>query len=451
VESVKQLLAIRDKFYPGRPLLNTEEGWWGHRDIKPDEAAAVIARVFIPQIAAGVDELYWFAQMAVDDPTYLLGAENAPWPSYCAYATMTRMLEGAEFLGNVDLGVPGTFAYLFGRGDEAIVPLWAAQGEPEVTIKCGAAKATVTDMMDRERDLKPVAGAITLKLSPHTQYLRLAQDAWAEGIAKAEAKRRLDALKLDSPAAIPAAIGETTKTALSDNAAMARLFYVVQAAKQAALAGEAPAAKEDTAALAAAVHKAILAREGQDGYLRQARVAMGWTDRLARTTAHQGKVLAPGMAWATKLSADAAQALARAETPCYPGCVINAFIGNTGEIAKVRAIKPVVNNFTETRIDAQFRFQIDAKPGEAFELELTVWDFYKHPINGTVAPRLPDGWKAAPAKADYRVQPGDFQRFTFAVTIPADAKPGIHLVGGLTAYEDQPITEIHTQRVNVIQ
>jgi len=450
MDTIKKLVAERDRNYPGKPVLNTEEGWWGHRDIKPDEAAAVIARVYIPQIAAGVDEIYWFAQQAVDDPTYVLGAENTPWPSYCAYATMTRLLEGAECLGTVDLGVEGTFAFLFGRGDELILPLWAAQGEPEVTLNCGTAKATATDMMDRERELVPANGAITIKLSLHTQYLRFARNAWADAIAKAELRRRLDALKLESVAAIPAATAEAGKTALSDNASMARLFYLVQAAKQAALAGQAPAAKDDPAGLADAAHEAILKREGQDGYLRQARVALGWTGRHARMTERQGKAFAPGLAWATKLAADATQALAAAETPCYPGLVINAYIGSTGEIAKIRATKPELNK-QETRIDAQFRFQIDAKPGESFELELTVRDFYRHPIKGTVAPRLPGGWKATPAKADYSVQPAEFQRFMFTVTVPADAKPGIYPLGGQTGYQDQTIAEIHTQRVNVTQ
>ena len=448
VESIRKLIAERDRNYPGKPVLNTEEGWWGHRDIKPDEAAAVLARVYIPQLAAGADEIYWFAQLSVDDPTYMLGAEDAPWPSYCAYATMTRMLEGAEYLGTVDLGVPATFAFLFGRGDETILPLWAAQGEPEIKLNCAAIKATVTDMMDRERELKPADGTIALKLSVHTQYLRFPRNAWAAAIAKAELKRRLDILKLDSAAVIAPAAAEAAKTALADNASMTRLFYLLQAARHAALAGEAPKAMDDPAGLADAAHKAILKREGQDGYLRQARVAFGWTGRLARLAARENKALAPGLTWAAKLAAEATQTLAAAETPCYPGTVVNAYIGNTGEIAKIRETKPVLNK-PETRCDAQFRFQIDAKPGDAFELELTVRDFYKYPIKGIVMPRLPDGWKAAPAKADYAVQPADLQRFMFTVSIPADAKPGVYPLGGKTDYQGQTIAEIHTQRVNV--
>ena len=329
------------------------------------------------------------------------------------------------------------------------MPIWVAQGEPEITLKCGATKATVTDMMDRERELTPAGGAVTLKLSLHTQYLRFPRNPWAVGIAKAELKRRLDALKLDSVAAIAPAAAEAAKTALGDNASMTRLFYLVQAARQAALAGEAPPqANANPASLANAAHAAILKREGQDGYLRQARVAFGWTGRLARMTGRQGNALAPGLTWAAKLAADATQALAAAEAPCYPGAVINAYIGNTGEIAKIRATKPELNK-QETRTDAQFRFQIDAKPGDTFELELTVRNFYSHQIKGTVAPRLPDGWKATPEKADYTAQPADLQRFMFTVTVPADAKPAVCQVGGKTDYQGQAIAEIHTQRVNV--
>jgi len=78
-----------------------------------------------------------------------------------------------------------------------------------------------------------------------------------------------------------------------------------------------------------------------------------------------------------------------------------------------------------------------------------VWSYYRHPIEGSVTPRLPQGWQAKPGPQAFKVEPGKFQRFVFAVAIPADAPDGVHEVGGQTSYRGATVPEIHPQRVRV--
>ena len=106
-------------------------------------------------------------------------------------------------------------------------------------------------------------------------------------------------------------------------------------------------------------------------------------------------------------------------------------------------------NDPATSIDDKFRFQIDRKAGETFDLELTVSNYYRHKIEGTVAPRLPDGWKAVQGPASYSLEPGRWQRFVFTIQIPESAKPETYSVGGQTQYQGSEIKEIHASRVKL--
>jgi NPCBM-associated, NEW3 domain of alpha-galactosidase len=125
------------------------------------------------------------------------------------------------------------------------------------------------------------------------------------------------------------------------------------------------------------------------------------------------------------------------------------YLVRTLSLGHLGATVPVVNK-PETTIDEKFRFQIARKPGDPFEMELTVLDYYRHPITGTLTPRLPDGWTASPASASYGVEPGKWQRFNFKVTIPGDAEAGTLVnVGAQTAYQGATIQEIHPSRIQL--
>ena len=149
------------------------------------------------------------------------------------------------------------------------------------------------------------------------------------------------------------------------------------------------------------------------------------------------------------MAAQATQILAAIEQPVYPGVVVNAFIGEPGEIQQIRAIVPVANE-PATSIDDKFRFEIERRPGESFDLELTVSNYYRHTIQGVLSPRLPEGWKAAQGPTNYSLEPGRWQRFLFTIQIPETAKvEEIYEVGGQTLYGGSPVKEIHASRVKL--
>ena len=126
--------------------------------------------------------------------------------------------------------------------------------------------------------------------------------------------------------------------------------------------------------------------------------------------------------------------------------VINTFIGTPGEIQGIRSITPTRDQMS-TSIDDKFRFEIDRRPGETFEMEISVCNYYRHSIAGTVSPRLPVGWVASPAQASYSVPAGQRQRFMFTVATPQSVGSQKYFVGGKTQYNGQEVREIHSSRI----
>lgn len=430
IPMVRNLLAIRDADYPGKPVWNTEEGWWGGAN-SPHQGARVLPRIYLTQLAAGVDKLYWFAQTSEDDPSYLLDGNNYPNPAYLSYGTMTRLLEGASYLGRAATAAE-VYVLVFARGREAIVAAWCVRGAQRWPLP--APSATVEDLMGRTHT---VAG--TLTLSEDVQYLHLPLNHWVRGIARQSLDAQLAAQGVKTVAALPAAVAEACRSAATDNAAMTRLHYLVRAAETAAYAGEMPALSGPNATAARA---GVTSREGADGYLCRARLLLGDTERL------QSLPLPARKADVVALAARAAIALAGVETPVYPGVAVNAYIGDPGEVERIRAITPVPFDYTTT-IDEKFRFQLIRRPGERCELELTVWNFYRHPITVLLRPRVPAGWQVDLPERTVTLTPGACQRVTGTVTLPADAAPGIYTLGGAAVWEGNTITEIYAQRVQV--
>jgi hypothetical protein len=387
VATVRRLIDLRDRSFPGRRVWNTEEGWWGAALKTPETGARAVPRTYLSQLAVGMDQVAWFAQSVGEDPTMLLReSDMTPWPAYCAFAAMTWLLEGAEYVGSFDLG-PAAFATLFARGDRMVLAAWTVAGEKAVTLDAGEAQALVTDLVGRERVAKAISGKLAVRLSERVQYIALPRNDWTLGIAKAELRRRLEALKVGQPADLPAEIAAAATKAPTDVASMNWLYQLIQAAKLASLCGEMPA--ERPLATAAQARQAVVDKEGPDGYLRETRTALNWTERLALAAKGQGGHLDAAVSQA----AGATIALVKTETPLFPGVAINAYVGEPGEIGKVRSIVPKPKDPNST-VDEKFRLEIPRKPGESFELELTIWNYYRHPIRGTIAPRLPEGWRA---------------------------------------------------------
>ncbi len=96
--------------------------------------------MYISQIAAGVDKIYLFLQTGSNssrhDVTACLDENGHPFPTFVTYATMSRLIEGAVYAGQANLG-EGNYGYLFARGQDFVLAVNSISGTREVNLDLG--------------------------------------------------------------------------------------------------------------------------------------------------------------------------------------------------------------------------------------------------------------------------------------------------------------------------
>lgn len=114
-----------------RPLWFTEVGWWSAEGgVSEQTQADYLARTYAISLAGGAAKIFWYAFIdAGTQPGYdqdhfgLLRPDLSPKPSYAAYATAARLLDGATFVSADEQS--GGWTGRFRRGDETITVAWA--------------------------------------------------------------------------------------------------------------------------------------------------------------------------------------------------------------------------------------------------------------------------------------------------------------------------------------
>ncbi|HDS74626.1 MAG TPA: hypothetical protein ENN56_03705 [Firmicutes bacterium] len=97
--------------------------------------------------------------------------ELNPRESYCAYATMTRVLDRATFDAFVDVGSPSVYVLRFTkRSGEAIYAVWTIRGRRPLAFS-GEDTARVTDMFGNVRAEHKTNGRYAVTLTSSPQYI----------------------------------------------------------------------------------------------------------------------------------------------------------------------------------------------------------------------------------------------------------------------------------------
>jgi hypothetical protein len=109
-------------------------------------SADYMVRTYVCALALGVEvcEWYqfqdgtWYGQVPKpDDVEHHFGivhTDLTPKPACVAYGTMTEQLEGAEYVGRLDLGADGLYGVRFARGDDRVDVLWSYRERHETDV-----------------------------------------------------------------------------------------------------------------------------------------------------------------------------------------------------------------------------------------------------------------------------------------------------------------------------
>src|SRR5260370_28957857 len=110
-----------------------------------------------------MDRVAWFETFRDTDPTYLRrGVEDGPWPAYFAYATASRLLENAQYVGAISDGLAQV--QLFAIEGKPLIVAWRISGAGAYTVDTGAPIVTVTDWQGSAHTAVTQNGRLTLKL-----------------------------------------------------------------------------------------------------------------------------------------------------------------------------------------------------------------------------------------------------------------------------------------------
>lgn len=185
---IEQLDALIREYNGGetKPIWATEIGWGSYeapRGVSEDVQADYLVRSHVLAFSAGVDRMYWYSLRNdrtlpagpganwglvrnADDP---LG-HYAPKESFTAYATMTRLLAGAEASGREE-SPDGVRSYVFTRIDgEQVRVLWSPDGPQDVTLQVDG-DMTVTRIDGDSRVLAPDDGRVYLSIGTDPVYV----------------------------------------------------------------------------------------------------------------------------------------------------------------------------------------------------------------------------------------------------------------------------------------
>lgn len=116
----------------------------------------------------------------------------SPKPSYVACATMTLMLDGAEFTRSVPTGSPVVYAMEFKKGFRNYVTcLWTPRGTRELTVAAsGIDGDVVTDLMANETRLDGTHNTAVVTVSPSPVFLTTSKPIAAITPGKASLRAR---------------------------------------------------------------------------------------------------------------------------------------------------------------------------------------------------------------------------------------------------------------------
>ena len=95
-----------------------------------------------------------------------------PKPSYVAWATMTRMLDGARYVRYLDTGSRSLYVLEFSTCGGTVYAVWTVRGSRRMTVAFGdGTSASLTDSMGNRRELPTEGGKATLEATPAPAYL----------------------------------------------------------------------------------------------------------------------------------------------------------------------------------------------------------------------------------------------------------------------------------------
>lgn len=157
----------------GRDIYITEKGY-STPDVTERQQAEYLVRAYLYAWSEGVRVLTWhmlWDYSGAGDPGYaILRHDHTPRPAYVAYATMTRVLERAKYLGPVTGLSPAQRGFRFEKRGKVIRVLWDTKEQSRFTLS-GVESGETINLMGGSSKLAPAEGKVSVQLGGDPIYV----------------------------------------------------------------------------------------------------------------------------------------------------------------------------------------------------------------------------------------------------------------------------------------
>jgi len=157
-QDLESLVVWRDKTKPNLPIWLSETGYdsGGPRGVDERLQACWLVRDVMMVLASGIDKVLVFREKGSGRDLFsasgVIRDDDSLKPSWFTYATLIRQLDGVKERGlKVPFDDDNVRAYLWKRGDKALVAAWAIEGTARLSVRLG--RCTVTDAFGASRTM----------------------------------------------------------------------------------------------------------------------------------------------------------------------------------------------------------------------------------------------------------------------------------------------------------
>jgi len=177
---LRRVREIAAKYGPAKEIWITEMGWTTAPGYFTElEQANWEARAYLLAMSQGVRNLnvHIFADWNNPSPSEkyygIVRTDRTPKPAAVAYATVTRNLEGAKYVGAIDGLGRASYGFVFERNEQPLLVLWNAtvDGVP-ARVRVGTGKVSVERLDGNVQQVSTTNGVLDTNLGPSPVFVQ---------------------------------------------------------------------------------------------------------------------------------------------------------------------------------------------------------------------------------------------------------------------------------------
>jgi hypothetical protein len=152
---------------PGALTLKRQAAWYA-RDVL--HALAYRLPTISVGLVADCNSSYFFSRWGAAGVCFR-SPSHQPKPSFVSLATLTRMLDRAEYVRWLDLGSTGAYCLEFRQDDHYVYVIWSGRGRRDLTMSCDGADLQGVDSMGRSLKLEQVGSLVQVEINELPSYV----------------------------------------------------------------------------------------------------------------------------------------------------------------------------------------------------------------------------------------------------------------------------------------